>query len=81
MKRIFAIAIVLIPAVAASSAEPWTTYRADPQRSGCADGKPGPASPRVLWAMKTKEHFIASPVVYKDRLYVSGLSFLNSSVF
>jgi outer membrane protein assembly factor BamB len=62
-----------------TAAEPWTTYRSDPQRTGNADGKPGPAAPRVLWAMKSKDHFIASPVAYRDRLFVSGLGFINTS--
>jgi outer membrane protein assembly factor BamB len=63
------------------SKEPWTTYRNDPQRTGNADGKPGPSAPRVLWAMKSKDHFIASPVAYRDRLFVSGLGFINTSNF
>ena len=34
----------------ASAAEPqWTTYRGNAQRTGNTDGKPGPASPAVLW--------------------------------
>ena len=53
-----------------SAAEPWATYRGDTQRTGNADGKPGPSAPRVLWAMKSKDHFIASPVVHRDRLLV-----------
>src|SRR5262245_25893335 len=31
--------------------------------------------------MKSKEHFIASPVPHKGRLFVSGLSFINTSIF
>jgi outer membrane protein assembly factor BamB len=77
------LALSLLPLVAAlaAGAEPWTTYRGDARRSGSDDGKAGPAAPRVLWAMKAKEHFIAAPVVWGDRLFVSGLSFINTSVF
>src|SRR5438067_13523971 len=64
-----------------AAAAPWTTYRADPQRTGAGDAKAGPARPVVLWAMKSREHFIASPVPDGDRLFVSGLSFINTSVF
>jgi outer membrane protein assembly factor BamB len=64
-----------------SAAEPWTTYRADPQRTGSTDGKAGPAQPKVQWVLTSKEHFIAAPVPYRDRLFVSGLSFINTSVF
>jgi outer membrane protein assembly factor BamB len=31
--------------------------------------------------MKSKDHFIASPVAYRDRLFVSGLGFINTSNF
>src|SRR3954447_10617710 len=57
------------------------TYRGDAQRTGNGDGKAGPSAGKVLWVMKAKEHFIAAPVVHKDRLFVSGLSFINTSVF
>src|SRR5215831_2492421 len=62
-----------------ASAEPSATYRGDPRRTG-GDGKPGPAAGKVLWAMKAKEHFIAAPVPQGGRLFVSGLSFINTSV-
>ncbi len=65
----------------AAAAEPWTTYRGDVQRTGNADGKPGPSAPRVMWAMKSKDHFIASPVVFRDRVFVSGLGFINTANF
>src|SRR5262245_14294349 len=81
LKRISS-ALILLWAASLVSAEPWDTYRANPQRTGCADGKSGPtAAPKVFWVMKSKEHFIASPVPYKDRLFASGLGFLNTSVF
>src|SRR3954462_15816583 len=74
--------LALLLCAAVASAEPWDTYRGNPQRTGCADGKAGPtAAPKVLWAMKSKEHFIASPVPYKNRLFASGLSFINTSIF
>src|SRR4051794_19580341 len=57
------------------------TYRGDSQRTGNGDGKAGPAAGKVLWVMKAKEHFIAAPVAHKDRVFVSGLSFINTSVF
>lgn len=56
---------------------PWSTYRGNPQRTGCADGKPGPASPKVLWTSGAAEHFIASPVPQSDRVYVTGLGAFN----
>lgn len=81
MKPTTALVMLLICA-AVASAEPWDTYRGNPQRTGCTDGKAGPTTaPKVLWAMKTKEHFIASPVPSKDRLFVSGLGFFNAPVF
>jgi outer membrane protein assembly factor BamB len=69
--------IQLLCLLAAAGAEPSATYRGNPQRTGCADGGAGPASPRVLWHWQAKEHFIAAPVVHGDRLYVSGLGAFN----
>lgn len=61
--------------------EPWATYRGNPQRTGNTDGKAGPASPKVLWAYKAKEHFLASPVPVGDRLFISGLGAFNVASF
>jgi outer membrane protein assembly factor BamB len=60
------------------AAEPISTYRGDPQRTG-SDGLPGPTAPKVLWTWKSKsaDHFIAAPVASKDRLFVSGLGGFN----
>ncbi|MFQ3591721.1 MAG: hypothetical protein SNJ82_00830, partial [Gemmataceae bacterium] len=74
--RMFAL-LMLLPAVVAAD---WPTYRGDARRSG-GDGKPGPSSPKILWSLATKEHFIAAPVATADRLYVSGLGFANSPSF
>jgi outer membrane protein assembly factor BamB len=68
-------------AAAAPAAEPWATYRGNPQRTGNTDGKPGPARPAVLWALKSNDHFIAAPVPHGDRLFVSGLGAFNVSTF
>ena len=45
-----------------SATEPWATYRGNAERTGNTDGKAGPASPKVLWVLKGKEHYVASPV-------------------
>jgi outer membrane protein assembly factor BamB len=58
----------------------WSTYRGNTQRTGNVDGKAGPETAKVLWAFKAKEHFIAAPVPDGERLFVSGLSFINTSV-
>src|SRR5262245_3250872 len=59
------------------SAEPWSTYRGNPARTGCADGVAGPAAPKVLWALPSKDHFVASPVPAGDTVVVSGLGAFN----
>ncbi len=61
------------------SAEPaaWATYRGNPQRTGNTDGKAGPDSPAVLWAVKSKDHFVAAPVPVKDGVYLTGLGAFN----
>jgi len=70
----------LLGLLTATMAADWATYRADPQRTA-SDGKAGPSSPKVLWVMKAKEHFVASPVPADGRLFVSGLGFVNTPTF
>src|SRR5262249_5803708 len=65
----------------AAAVEPWATYRGNPERTGNTDGLPGPATPKVLWTIKTKDHHIASPVPAKDRLFISGLGAFNLANF
>src|SRR6266511_1419235 len=60
---------------------PWSTYRGNTQRTGHTDGQPGPASPKVLWALKSTSHYIASPLPVGDRLFVSGLGAFNVANF
>src|SRR5438105_15242004 len=61
--------------------EPWATYRGNSQRTGNTDGKPGPSSPKVLWVLKSADHYIASPVPAGNRLFVSGLGAFNVASF
>jgi outer membrane protein assembly factor BamB len=76
---ILALLCLLSPA---GAAEPWATYRGNLQRTGHTDGQAGPASGKVLWAMPSENHFIASPVpAGKDRLLVSGFGGFNVSAF
>jgi outer membrane protein assembly factor BamB len=77
-----AAAVVLVSTIRAAGEPivPWATYRGNPQRTGNTDGQAGPATPRVLWVHKTQEHFIASPVPFKDRLLVTGLGAFNVPV-
>src|SRR5215471_6053074 len=56
----------------AQTGEPWATYRGNPARTG-SDGQAGPRAATVLWAFKSRDHSIASPLPLGDRLYVSGL--------
>src|SRR5262245_10413956 len=65
--------------------EPWATYRGNPQRTGCTDGKAGPMATQLHWALRSKEegvaHYIASPVPLGDKLLVSGLGAFNIGTF
>lgn len=61
--------------------EPWATYRGNSERTGNTDGKAGPATPKVLWVMKSKDHFIATPVPFENRLFLSGLGPFNVADF
>jgi outer membrane protein assembly factor BamB len=60
-----------------SAAEPWATYRGNPQRTGNTDGKPGPTQPAVRWVLKSQDHFIAAPVPVGPNVYLSALGAFN----
>lgn len=82
--RFASASLLLLMALApahAQSIDPWATYRGNPQRTGNADGLPGPGSSKVLWALKSKDHYIASPTPVGDRLIVSGLGAFNLPTF
>lgn len=63
--------------VFAADPAPWATYRGGPQRTGNTDNVAGPAAPAVLWAVKSQDHFVASPVPVKDGVYVAGIGAFN----
>jgi outer membrane protein assembly factor BamB len=63
---------------AAAQPADWVTYRGNPARTGWSDDQPGPAKPRVIWAHKSREHFVACPVVAGDRLYLPVLGAFNT---
>jgi outer membrane protein assembly factor BamB len=73
--------VLCVSVVSSDAAEPWTTYRGNSQRTASTDGMPGPKMPKVLWALPSREHFIASPLPVGDRLFVSGLGAFNVSTF
>ena len=61
---------------------PWATYRGNSQRTGCTDDIPAPDAPAIAWVLKSKEHYVASPVPAPgDRLLVSGLGAFNTPSF
>jgi outer membrane protein assembly factor BamB len=74
----FAWLYTLIAASTLQAQDPWSTYRGNAQRTGCTDGKAGPAKPDVLWVHKAQEHYIASPVPVGERLFVSSISGFNA---
>ena len=65
----------------ASAVEPWATYRGNLQRTGHTDGVAGPSAAKVLWALHSKDHFIAAPVPAGDKLLISGLGPFNVGAF
>jgi outer membrane protein assembly factor BamB len=64
------------PAMAQKS-ESWATFRGNAQRTGNTDGLPGPASAKVLWVHKSRDHNLSSPVIFGDRLVITGLTGFN----
>jgi outer membrane protein assembly factor BamB len=73
--------LLLVCAGPLAAIEPWATYRGNNERTGHTDKQPGPAKPIVLWVLKSKEHFVAAPVPYQDRLFVSSLGAFNVAHF
>lgn len=73
--------VVLFVVSSAAAQESWSTYRGNAQRTGNTDGKPGPDKPGVAWIHKSKDHYVAAPVVESDRLFVSGLGAFNLPTF
>jgi outer membrane protein assembly factor BamB len=80
MKPTWLTVTALFLAAVPAAAQPWTTYRGNPQRTGNTDGQAGPQAPKVLWVHKSQEHFISSPVVHNDRVVVSALGALNAAM-
>lgn len=82
MRAIGALAIVaLLTFTAPPARADWPTARGNAGRTGNVDGQPGPREPKVRWAYKAQEHFIASPVPAAKALYVSGLGAFNTAAF
>lgn len=81
MLRTFSLfCLVLIFASPARAAD-WPTHRANPERTGSLDGVAGPKAPQVLWVHKSQEHFVSSPVLADQRLYIAGLGAFNTAAF
>jgi outer membrane protein assembly factor BamB len=76
MRAVFAVALVALSA-APAAAQPWATFRGNPQRTGNTDGKPGPQSAKILWVHKSRDHNLSSPVILGDRLLITGLTGFN----
>ena len=61
-----------------TGAQEWPGHRGGPARTGSVDGKPGPATPKILWSYASKEHFLAPTAVGADRLLVVAMGAFNS---
>jgi len=73
-------ALAVLAACSRATPNDWPTHRGNPERTGSLDDRRGPAKPKVFWAYRAQEHFIASPVVGGKVLYVSGLGPFNTPV-
>src|SRR5580704_16068329 len=80
-KGLLFLILILCAVMPADAVEPWCTYRGNEQRTGNTDGIAGPKVPKLLWVVKSNDHYIASPVPWKNRLYVSGLGAFNVASF
>src|SRR5947209_170638 len=78
---LFSLFLCAWSAGALGAIEPWATYRGNLERTGNTDGLPGPAAPKILWVLKSKDNYIASPVPVAGKLFVSGLGGFNTGNF
>ncbi|MBI3409895.1 MAG: PQQ-binding-like beta-propeller repeat protein [Planctomycetes bacterium] len=74
-------AVLLLSPHARAQGEAWSTYRGNAQRTGNTDGLAGPENPKLLWVLKSKDNYIASPVPAGARLFISGLGAFNTANF
>ena len=56
----------------------WPAHRGGPARTGNVDGKPGPAQPKVLWVLRSKDQFLAPMSVGAGKLFVTVMGPFNS---
>lgn len=76
-----ALVFCLIFPLVATAQEPWATYRGNAQRTGSTDGQPVADQPKILWAYKGKDHYVATAVPAGDKLFVSALGAFNVPTF
>lgn len=78
MLRYLPILLLALPTIVLAEDAPWATYRGGARRTGNTDGKAGPVSaPQLEWAMKSDEHFVASPVPAGDAILFSAIGAFN----
>src|SRR5712692_5499391 len=75
------LSVVNAPSLAGQPTQAWLTYRGNSQRTGNVDGQSGPASPNILWAFKSQDHFVASPVPWGNQVFIAGLGAFNAPAF
>jgi outer membrane protein assembly factor BamB len=63
---------------ATAGSQDWPAHRGGPARAGCADGKAGPAAPKVLWVLRSKEQFLAPLSAGGGRILVVALGGFNT---
>ncbi len=83
ISALLALAFASIASIAPFALADWPTHRGSPQRTGTQDKLHLPIiqKPKILWAYKAQEHFVASPVPEKNLLFVSGLGAFNTAQF
>ena len=74
------LAVAAVAACALPAPADWPTHRGNAQRTGCLDDRSGPTTPKVLWAYKSREHFVASPVADGKTVFAGGLGAFNTGV-
>src|SRR5262249_36846578 len=68
----------LLPAPpVAQKSEPGAPFAGEAQRTGNTGGQAGPRPPKVVWVHKSRDHNLSSPVIFGDRLLLTGLTGFN----
>jgi outer membrane protein assembly factor BamB len=78
-RLLYSLCVLGLVAIRTQAAEPgpWATYRGNTARTGNTDNRAGPDKPVLQWAVKSQDHFVASPVPVAEGICLTGFGAFN----